>query len=272
VDTKIKLKGAYHRALRIGTGASLMLLAASGLQADALWSNGAVNFGLNPGNSGHLRCDSGSSTCGSANPWTVFDNFNVPSMSKAWVVSSFDFTDFLVNTATGDYKNTSWSIWNGDPLMGGKLVASGNAPASLSNVTGTCGAGNICSATFTVNLSSSVALASGNTYFLGTNNSITENNINETTVRAFAAGGNTAPGGTLNSLKQWEQSNGSTSGVVGSTWTGGAGDNTFPGPLGITEAATAFDINGTLAPEPGTLTLLGIALAGLCFVLRRRVA
>lgn len=267
MNIKIKPKGAFDRALRLGISASLVLLAAGGLQAAPLWSNGAVTTNANNQN----VCDSGPNSCGSVVGYTVFDNFNIPASSKAWVVSSFDFTDFLA-APTADYKSTSWSIWNGDPLSGGKLVASGSAVATLSNPGATCGVGNGCLQMLTVTFATgaNVTLASGNTYYLGTSNVLAAGADQST--RAFAAGGNTAPGGTANGLTSWEQSNGSTSGVVGSSWSQGTTNNVFPGALGITQIATAFDINGTLAPEPGTLTLLSIAFAGICFVLRRRVA
>lgn len=197
--------------------------------------------------------------------WTVFDNFNVPAASKPWAVSGFDFSDFLVNGPVGDYKSTAWSIWNGNPLSGGTLLASGSATAALSLVSGTCGTGSTCLETFTVTLGAPIELASGNTYYLGTTNTLSPTNSNESTLRAFAAGGNTAPGGTANTLLQWEQSNGT---ISGSSWQAGANNYTFPGALSISETATAFDIQGSLAPEPGTLTLLGIAFAGLVFVQR----
>jgi len=246
-----------------------VLVAAGGLQAAALWTNGAVNTSSGNQNA----CDSGPSSCGSVAPYTVFDNFNVPAASKPWAVSGLDFTDFLfAPTATSaDYKSTNWSIWNGDPLSGGKLVAAGSAVATLSNPGGSCSLSVACIQTFTINFAptASVFLASGNTYYLGAGNILA---TGDSSTRAFAAGGNTAPGGTLNGLSRWEQSNGSTSGQIGSSWTLGSINNIYPQntPGGINEPFTAFDINGVLAPEPSTLTLLGVALAGLCFLLRRK--
>ena len=195
--------------------------------AGTLWSNGAVNTTL----SGDNRCDSGPNLCGNVGSTssTIFDNFNIPAASMPWAVGGFDFTDFLLNGTNSDYKSTAWSIWNGDPLSGGRLVASGTATAVPTLVAGTCGNGSTCVELFAVTLSSAVNLASGNTYYLGTTNTITPTNGNEETVRAFAAGGNTAPGGTANSLQRWEQSNGTTSGIVGSVWTSGSSNFTFPG-------------------------------------------
>jgi hypothetical protein len=260
------MKGIARLPFLIG----LTVAVPPGAYAGTLWSNGTVNTTFASDN----RCDSGPNLCGNSGStsWTIFDNFNVPAASKAWVVSGFDFTDFLIDGTNSDYKSTAWSIWNGDPLFGGKLVASGTATAVPTLVSGVCGNGNTCIELFAVTLGSTVNLASGNTYYLGTTNTLTPTNSGETTARAFAAGGNTTPGGTADSLQRWEQSNGSTSGTLGSSWISGSNNFTFPGTLGINEAATAFDINGTLAtvPEPGAMTLVGMALGGVCFVRRFR--
>src|SRR5262249_7968697 len=113
-------------------------------------------------------------------------------------------------------------------------------------------------------------LAGGTTYYLSTSNTVMATNSGEASLRAFAAGGNTAPGGTANPLARWIWSNGSTTGVRDATWTAGTVNDTHPGAL--TEEATAFDIDGALAPEPGTLTLLSLALAACWFYVRRRTA
>ena len=249
----------------LGIGAWAVLLAASGLQAAALWNNGAANGSLSPDS----RCDDGPNLCGNGGgrSWTVFDNFNVPT-GKTWNVSSVDFTDLLTNGTTSDIGQTTASIWNGDPLNGGILIATVTGTAGLANLGGTCGNNNTCLEEFT--LSFPAVLTSG-TYYFGATVALTATNFGENTDRAFAAGGNTAPGGTANFLQRWELSNG-TPGGIGSTWTSGSVNFVFPGALGISETATAFDINGTLAagtPEPGAMTLVSVGLAGLCFVHRR---
>ena len=264
MNTEMELKRACSRALKIAIHASFALLAAGGLQAANLWTNAVAIGG---GVIGDNRFDSGS--------YTIFDNFNIPNGSKSWVVSAIDFTDFVMNVSPGDYKSTSWSLWAGDPLSAGTLVASGSGAASLTTLSGTCGAGvnNVnCVQTFTVTLANSVTLPSNQTYFLGTSNILVPSNGSESTRRAFSAGGNTAPGGSANGLQRWEQSNGSTTGVVNSTWTAGSENYKFPSDLNIFEGATAFDIQGALAPEPGTITLLTMAFAGCWFYLRRRTA
>lgn len=263
----------HHRPAMTSLKFATALLFLIGLQmpnarADVLWSNGATQTGF----SSDTRCDSGPNTCGGLAPWTIFDNFSVP-VSKPWSVTGFDFADFLVNGTNADYQSTAWSIWNGDPLSGGKLVASGTATAVPTLLSGTCGNGNTCLEEFTVTLGSPVMLAGGATYYLGTSNTISVVNNGETTTRAFAAGGNTAPGGTGTSSGHWDQSNGSTSGVVGSAWTAGTVNNHFPGDLGINEGATSFDIFGTVTttavPEPGTMSLLGAVLCAAGLIRRR---
>jgi hypothetical protein len=243
-----------------------------------LWSNGAINTMMSSDN----RCDFGPNACGSVANWTIFDNFSIPASSKPWIVSSFSFSDFLVNVPNlSDYTSTAWSIWSGDPLSGGKLVASGTQHAGLSLVAGSpsCGASSTCLETFTITLGGTgVGLANGGTYYIGTSNTVNQTGSFESFLRAFAAGGNTAPGGTANPLQRWEQSNGcvmvngvcSTSAPAGSSWTGGVNNNIFPGANGIAETATAFDVTGDFAPEPGTFTLLSLALAGMCYIYRRR--
>ena len=229
--------------------------------ATTLWSNGAVVTNL----TGDNRCDSGPNTCGGK--WTVFDNFNVPTLSL-WSVNGFDFTDFLSNMPISDYTSTTWVIFAGDPLSGGTKVASGTSTASLSNISGTCGNGSTCLEQFSISGLAPIVLGSG-TYYLGTSNTISVNNPNEATLRAFAAGGNTAPNGTPNPLAKWEQSNGT---VSGNNWTAGSTNNSFPGALGLNEGATAFEITSTPSstPEPGAFLLVSSGIFGVLLARRAR--
>jgi len=241
MEMKVKVKHACFR----GLGMSLMLMitgmmTTGMLQATVLWSNGSpTTAGLCEGQ------------CGAAPvPLTIFDNFTAA--SNGWTATGFDYSDFFVNTSTAQYTGTKWSIWSGDPLQGGKVVASGTATlgagANLSITS--CSGPNNCLAQITVT-GLSVQLNPGTTYYLGTSSIEFGGAV---TNRALAAG---------NGLPGYEQSNGSTTGAVGSMWTPGAGDQTVAG------ADTAFDIIGT-TPEPGTISLMTLAIAGLFLVKNRR--
>ena len=106
-------------------GAVFMLLTLNGLNAATLWNNGS----LVPTNPNNYPCDAG---CSSGTSYTVFDNFTVPASGVGWVVSGFDYTDlFTGGISTSEYKSTTWSLWQGDPLSGGKLLGSS---ATISSV------------------------------------------------------------------------------------------------------------------------------------------
>ena len=111
----------------------------------------------------------------------------------------------------------------------------------------------------------SVYLPSGATYYLGLNNTLNANTSN----RGYTDGAATSLGLAVTEPLPlgWEESNGSVTGAVGTSnaWTNGTGSGT-----GGNE--TAFDISGTLVPEPGTLVLMGLAVVGLGYKRRRRAA
>jgi hypothetical protein len=275
--------GAWHRILSMA-GAAFMLLAVDGLKADNLWSNGA----LLPGNyqpagpGGGNPCDS--NICGvnqskSANPYTIFDNFTIPT-GVSWKVSAVDFTDFVVGVSlpptTGN--TITWSIWSGDPVNNfgpPKLLFTGTATASLSSA-GSC-LSSSCLELFTVNLGSGVTLAGGQTYYLGTSvTNVSAANGGYQTYRVGASGN----AGYLATTQGWEQSNGHAENVGAyTTWANGGTSQDYNLPSstsGVNATDSAFDIIGTLdsgspgsAPEPGTLTFMGIALLGLGFIRRR---
>ena len=252
------------KALRIGLICVFIWIGVSGLQAASVtWSNGTVNLTF----PSDLQFDCGGCALTGA-PYTAFDNFSVPAGPQSWQVSSFDFTDWFIHLSNkSDYKDTRWSIWNGDPLTTGKLVASGLTLGTLTDVSGTCGGTSTCLEKVTVS-GLNVTLASGNTYYLGVSNVLAAGG--ESSGRAYASGGNAAGPGT--SLAHWEISDGSTTGVVGSAWTAGAFNFNYPAVSGSPqEQFTAFDIIADqVTPEPGTLTLLSVALAGFGYFHRRR--
>ena len=245
---KTKPKRAWCRALSIATGVVCVWVTTGGgldAAALALWSNGNLNTGIN-----------GPNNVADSSGYTVFDNFSVS--KPGWIVTGFDFTDYFVGAA--DFKSTAWSIWSGDPMTGGTLMAKGSGGAVP---TGGCSAFSYCQITVT---GISVYLPSGATYYLGLNNTL--NNAN-TSNRGYTDGAATSLGVAVTEPLPlgWEESNGSVTGAVGASnaWTNGTGSGT-----GGNE--TAFDISGTLVPEPGTLVLMGLAVVGLGYKRRRRAA
>jgi hypothetical protein len=275
LETKTKLQGC-RPALGGVIGAALMLFGAGGLQAAGIiWGNGALDSAA----SNNYPCDS---TCGSGSTFTVFDNFTVQP-GRTWQVSGFDYTDvFAGGIPTSEYQSTTWTLWAGDPLSSlhpGTVVASSTTVTSadsIANLSSSCiGSLSNCSTNLiTVLFKTLVTLTGGQTYYLGT--STVAKSSGDQMLRAFSLGGNTAPGIGGTSLANWEISNGSSVGTVGSTWTNGTTNSSCVVGSGASnncsstgESFTAFDI---LTPEPGTLTLFGIALSGLCFLRRRKAA
>jgi PEP-CTERM motif len=252
---KTNLKGAFGRwALSmVMVGASLLVIGGAGLKADALFNQGGLVGppgtpaapGVQSYDVNQVRCDS---HCAGAQ-FTVFDNFSVP--TQGWSISKIEIADWFV---AATYQSSTYSIWSGDPVGGtGILKATGSVAGILSLISGNCSLSNTqCLQLITLNLGTAVTLGAG-TYYLGVTNTVSAGS----TDRALISSANS----------NWEWSDGAINGA-GTGWQNGTNNVSFTG----SSFDTAFDVQGTTLPEPGSLTLMGLALAGLIFVLRRRPA
>lgn len=114
--------------LRFGFAGAVAALALSafGTAASAadLWNNG-----FSGGDS--FRCDSSAPTCGAADGWIVYDDFN---LTGASVITGFTYDTNLAYG--GIYSGSAWEIWNTDPAAAGSAALSGSAVGSLTSVGG----------------------------------------------------------------------------------------------------------------------------------------
>ena len=199
--------------------------------APILFDNGTVND--NDGASGY--CDSGPGTCGGT--WTYYDNFLLASNST---VTGFDYTDFFFSGGTGNYVQTSWSLWSTTPSIVGSPIASGTSVASIQSLA-------LPDSPYLFTVSGlNIALTSGTQYWLGISNVTTQGSI------TTAARVNPQSGALLGAM-QFD-----TAGNVG----GGTADRAF--------RVYGETANATPVPEPASLLLMGSGIAGIAAKVRQR--
>jgi hypothetical protein len=177
-----------------------------------------------------------------------------------WVVNTLDFTDYLANAPSGAsvVKNTTWSIWSGDPLKPtSTLLAMGTVPRGNESIALNANG----SYTFTIT-GLNVVLSAGTQYYLGTTNSVSQDAGTVQATSSFRASASILPG----QIANWEQSNGSINTTLKTFDTTGAFNTS------VATSDTVFDIIGTVTPEPSTWALMGIAIAGFYLIRRRRIA
>jgi hypothetical protein len=200
------------------------------LSAATLWDNGLSV------NSYSGLCSSGTGVCGGSGSWMILDDFSLASSATitGFTYYSVFYNDFSYSSSAADYQFTLWSLWASHPYGGGAPIGSGVATAVLGpEVNG--------ATPFTVG-GLNLAVGPG-TYWLGTMNV-----LGGAALTVFAQGS----GGGLLGVLQTDN--------AGSQFTYSGFDSAFR-----IEGHT-----GGAVPEPGTLSLLGVAGAMLALTKKKR--
>lgn len=179
---------------------------------------------------GPLNACNSSGPCSGASGWTVYDDFI---LTDAAIVTGFSFASIFTAGTAADYQATMWSLWSSDPFTAAGPVAQGTDVAVLSP--------NVASTTLFTVTGLNVTLGPG-TYWLGVQNLLTGTAV----TGAAASAGNGLPG--------YKQSDALVGGCC---------------RYNIAGNDAAFTVEGDPLPEPGTMRLLALGLAGLVLTRNR---
>lgn len=111
--------------------------------------------------------------------WTIYDDFIINDTS---IITGFSYNDYFITGNISNYLLTRWSIWDGNPTLGGSVILNGNTVASAV-------VGDLGSYMFSVT-SISIQIDTG-TYYLGVSNLVSGSTM---MTPAIASGKEVEPG------------------------------------------------------------------------------